>query len=446
MSLSRLTLCTLVVLSLLVPSAGATWSIVVVDTATGEVAVGTATCLEGTDLRAFVPVIAVGYGAGATQSQVDTTGNHKKIIYNGLRNGVTPNGILIQLAQGDLLKCSRQFGVVDMNTQTASKTGNCAGPFADHINGSMGTLTWAIQGNVITGPEVLQDAETALLTTPGRLSDKLMAAMEAARARGGDGRCSCLTGTPPSCGAPPAAGFEKSAHVGTVVLARIGDPDGTCFGGAIGCANGDYWMSLNFRGVAEDIDPVFFLQAQYDNFLERLRGHPDGLESRGFWRDPTPLPGGTLLELDVDLRDLDGLPASGDYRVRVDHAPGSAGRAQRYDVQDHGDGTYTVRILAPSGTGTDAFAVRVDGGPRPATLYPYPSFDYDAQLQTSGGDGAAAGVSRMDEVVAVWRGGRSLDGPPAQGPARASQDAARAARAESVRRATPPSRASALRR
>ncbi len=50
--LPRKTLAILLTLCLvLAPTVGATWSIVLVDSATGEVAVGSATCLEGTDLR-----------------------------------------------------------------------------------------------------------------------------------------------------------------------------------------------------------------------------------------------------------------------------------------------------------------------------------------------------------------------------------------------------------
>ena len=57
--------------------------------------------------------------------------------------------------------------------------------------GHQGSLKYAIQGNVLTGALVIHQAEQALRTTQGDLSQRLMAAMHAARLAGGDGRCSC---------------------------------------------------------------------------------------------------------------------------------------------------------------------------------------------------------------------------------------------------------------
>ena len=47
------------------PHARATWSIVVTDSATGEVAVGTATCLNPSNIKKIVPIVRVGRGAAA---------------------------------------------------------------------------------------------------------------------------------------------------------------------------------------------------------------------------------------------------------------------------------------------------------------------------------------------------------------------------------------------
>ena len=67
-----------------------------------------------------------------------------------------------------------------------------------------------IQGNILAGDAVVANAEAALIATPGDLSLKVMAAMEAARATGGDGRCSCNQPDPTACGAPPPS-FTYSA-------------------------------------------------------------------------------------------------------------------------------------------------------------------------------------------------------------------------------------------
>ena len=69
----------------------------------------------------------------------------------------------------------------------------------------IGDIVYAVQGNVLTGPAVITAAEQAIRTTPGDLAEKLMAAMEASRFFGGDGRCSCNGNSPTQCGAPPAS-------------------------------------------------------------------------------------------------------------------------------------------------------------------------------------------------------------------------------------------------
>lgn len=381
----------------LAPVAGATWSIVLVDAATGEVAVGTATCLPGTNLRAFVPVIVVGVGAGATQSQVDPSGKHKKLIFNQLTLGTPPAQIIDLLKEEEDLpafKCSRQYGIADMFGGAASFSGSCNGAFKGHRFGTVGTVSYAIQGNVITGLQVVLAVEAALLASDGQLlSDRLMLGMEAARALGGDGRCSCEDNPPAnSCGSPPINGFEKSAHVGTVVLARVGDTDGPCTGGAIGCAAGDYWLNLNFLGQEEDIDPVFFLQAQYDTFKQRMRGHVDGLKTQAVWSDPVPLSGGgAVAELQLSLADLEGTPIThGGAKIQIAHSEDSAGLSDRQVIEDHGDGTYTLRFLATAATGTDRFEITVKDGLRPAVLYPLPEIQYPVPLLASADEVSAS--------------------------------------------------------
>ena len=59
-----LVVCAMVVLC---PALGATWSIIICDVSTGEVAVGTATCLTGMDIGAHVPLIVVGKGGACAR-------------------------------------------------------------------------------------------------------------------------------------------------------------------------------------------------------------------------------------------------------------------------------------------------------------------------------------------------------------------------------------------
>ena len=79
---------------------------------------------------------------------------------------------------------SRQYGIADVQGGTAAFTGTGAGAFANGLTGQSGNLVYTIQGNVLTGMPVIQNAEQAILNTPGDVGQKLRAAMEAARAAG----------------------------------------------------------------------------------------------------------------------------------------------------------------------------------------------------------------------------------------------------------------------
>jgi len=209
--------------ALSVAPAAATWSIVVLDRDTGEVAVASATCLAF-PLDRWVPVVVVGRGGAAAQSVLDVSSQNRIFIRDAFLAGLAPARILDELGQGDPFFQQRQYGIVSVDGPPVTFTGTQASDAKHGVAGEVGALAYAIQGNVLAGDAVVTAAEQALLTTPGDLSQKVMAAMEAARAMGGDGRCSC--GTPPDgCGAPPP-NFTHSAWTAFVVLARPGDADG----------------------------------------------------------------------------------------------------------------------------------------------------------------------------------------------------------------------------
>jgi uncharacterized Ntn-hydrolase superfamily protein len=375
----------LALLMVLAPAAGATWSIVLVDTATGEIAVGSATCLESFDLEKFVPVIVVGKGGAAAQAAIDMGGTNRKKIFAELKLGTPPLTILSIIKQGDLQKASRQYGIVDLTGAKGAYTGGAVSQYKGHRVGTVGTITYSIQGNILAGAPVLDAAVMAVENSTGLLADRLMAGMVAARQMGGDGRCSCPTGGAQSCGAPPEQ-FLKSAHVGFAIVARLGDTDGSCSGG--GCAQGEYWMDLNVpQQQWADPDPVDQLRTMYTQFNDSMAGQPDGL--RSFTRlhgDQVAGDGVSTRQLKVALYDLrGGRIETGGATLSVSHAEGSAGLSSMTGFTDHGDGTYTVALQAGSGVGTDLLAVKVEGGTRPATLYPYPTLTHHAALEAPTG-------------------------------------------------------------
>lgn len=201
--------------------AEATWSILIVNTRTGEIAVGSATCLTGFDLEANTPVLVPMVGAATAQSFVDSNGLNRTFIRDSLLRGDTLTATLSSLAVRDSGHQTRQYGMIKVNGETLTFSGTSAGPWAGGATGRAGDLAYAVQGNVLTGPPVVSRAVEALLATEGDLASKLMAGMEAARLMGGDGRCSCGPQAD-ACGSPPPT-FVKSAHIAYMLVSRAGD-------------------------------------------------------------------------------------------------------------------------------------------------------------------------------------------------------------------------------
>ena len=75
----------LLVTALFTGTLNATWSIILIDTRTGEIAIGSATCLVGFDLQNAASVVVVGRGAAAAQCYVDDTGVNRMLIFARLQ-------------------------------------------------------------------------------------------------------------------------------------------------------------------------------------------------------------------------------------------------------------------------------------------------------------------------------------------------------------------------
>lgn len=210
------------------PASG-TWSIVLIDTRTGEVAVASATCLFNFDLQANTPVLIPGVGGATAQSSVDGDGTNRVFIRDAMLRGVPPAAILAGLSTRDSAHQTRQYGMADTAGETLTFSGASASAWAGGRTGRIaqagGDIVYAVQGNILTGAPVVDLAVDAIVNTPGGLPEKLMAGMEAARAMGGDGRCSCATG-PTACGSPPNVPWDRTAGIAYMLIAREGDKEG----------------------------------------------------------------------------------------------------------------------------------------------------------------------------------------------------------------------------
>lgn len=360
--------------SILVGPAGATWSIVVVDRRTGEVAVGAATCIARINLLTGLPTLVPGVGAGVIQASGDSS--DLLPMTEGFRLGLAPAEILtlVQAAEPSLRQL--QTGIVALYPGApVTFTGRSVGPAKAGVVGEVGDLAYAIQGNVLAGVEVVTAAEAALLSTPGDLSQKLLAAMVAARELGGDGRCSCDFGRPDRCGAPPDD-FEKSAHVGFLVVTRIGDDVPPCqMPNGNDCSQGRFHLRLNIRGAdadEDDPDPVDQLAADYASWRAARAGRPDGLRSTVDSVDSLPADGLTKRAVTVRLVDLEGTPLThGGAQVSVAPAEGTRLAAAVGPVSDLGDGRYRFTLTSTQRVGTDRLVIRAEDDLVRATLYPH---------------------------------------------------------------------------
>ncbi|MDF1836302.1 MAG: DUF1028 domain-containing protein [Planctomycetota bacterium] len=355
MRFAKLLLPTLALL-ILAPRALATWSLVVMDMRTGEIGVASATCIPTQNLKKYVPLIIVGEGAAAAQSFIDTSAVNRNRIWAALLNGDDPQTILDQLAGADSGHQTRQYGLVNRFGPPLTFTGNQAGQAHFGVAGQVGHYQYAIQGNVLTDASVILAAEQAFRNSPGDMAERLMQGMQAARALGGDGRCSCSNSAPTSCGAPPVS-FTHSAYIGFLIVARPGDTDGICHS-SVGCASGEYYLDLNFRGSASTEDPVEALQNLYDPWRAGLHGVPDHMLSRVHASATRLRADDTFLShVRVELVDAFGQDLTQPVQfleVTQSHGPPIA---NVINLIDHLDGTYSFDLEATPTAGDGEFLI-----------------------------------------------------------------------------------------
>lgn len=180
----------------------ATWSVVAVDRSTGQIVIASATCVARARFATFPAeglmdiqaVVVPGKGIAAAQAGVDRTRANQTLISEELRNGTAPIDIVSKLRE-DLDIETRQFGIVDMEGRSAGHSGTENGQASLDVQGRVsGTdIVYSIQGNILASEDVIRDAVTAFEKAEGSVTDRVIAAMEAADAAGGDRRCTCDT-------------------------------------------------------------------------------------------------------------------------------------------------------------------------------------------------------------------------------------------------------------
>jgi uncharacterized Ntn-hydrolase superfamily protein len=169
------------------PDLVATFSILGFDPATGEI--GGAVQSRVFSVGNGVLWAEATVGVATTQAIVDVSYGPKAIAL--LRAGRTPEAVIKAVWESDpdpqpqqWTKQGRQFAVIDAKGNTAVYTGPKATPWAGHKQGKYCTA----QGNILAGEDVVANMVKAFEETPGHLSMRLMAALDAGQAAGGDTR------------------------------------------------------------------------------------------------------------------------------------------------------------------------------------------------------------------------------------------------------------------
>src|SRR5215218_159822 len=160
-----------------------TFSLCAIDPATGQS--GAAVTTRVPFVGRAVPHVRAGIGAVCTQAS--TVVEYGPRGLDLLAKGVDPQAVLMQLLADDASKESRQVGLIDMKGRAAAHTGKQNGNWA----GSRQGRNYTVQANIMVGPEVVDAVAATFESTEGTgmpLAERMILALEAGHAKGGDKR------------------------------------------------------------------------------------------------------------------------------------------------------------------------------------------------------------------------------------------------------------------
>jgi len=175
-----------------------TYSIVAWDSVTGDL--GVAVQSKFPNVGGLVPWAQAGVGAVATQSLANTA--YGELGLELLRQGATAAEALRIVMRSDTMLGDRQVGMVDSHGNAASFTGGRTFDWAGGrvgapegqgvVSGGKGQVitgrTFAAQANIMVSDQTVRNMAESFVHSTGSLPDRLMAALRAGQAGGGDRR------------------------------------------------------------------------------------------------------------------------------------------------------------------------------------------------------------------------------------------------------------------
>jgi uncharacterized Ntn-hydrolase superfamily protein len=157
-----------------------TWSILARDPATGSLGVAVASRFFA--VGAICPFVEGHVAALATQALVNPM--YAVQAMPRLRAGEAPDAVLKSLVSPDPGADQRQFHILDATGRIAHHTGKNCVSWAGHVAAE----NVSVAGNMLAGEATVRATLEAYLAATGSMAGRLLAAMEAGEAAGGDKR------------------------------------------------------------------------------------------------------------------------------------------------------------------------------------------------------------------------------------------------------------------
>lgn len=183
-----------------------TYSIVALDAETGELGVGVQT--NRPTVGAIVPWVEAGVGAIATQSRANVSFGRQGLDL--MRTGLDAPAVLRAVLAGDDDPEVRQVGVIDAAGNTAAHTGSMCIPEFGSVQGG----AYSAQANMMRDPGVPEAMAAAYEGSGGPLIERILNALDAAQAAGGDIRgmqsAAILVSPPPAGPGEPLVGVPPA--------------------------------------------------------------------------------------------------------------------------------------------------------------------------------------------------------------------------------------------
>ncbi len=160
------------------PDAMSTFSIIARDPATGELGMGVQSKAFGAGNRAMT----IKGGLAVVAHQASANPMYGAVGLDLLGRGMPPEQALEFMLRADEGRDSRQVAILDAQGRTAAWTGKTANDWKGHRCGP----NYCAQGNILVGAAVVDAMVSSFEGSSGPLAERLLAALDAAQAAGGD--------------------------------------------------------------------------------------------------------------------------------------------------------------------------------------------------------------------------------------------------------------------